>query len=113
MLTLAVGDVVVYASHGIARVEARRAGAGDLPETIVLVCESGLRVTLPLARARHALRSPSGELELEDVRRALRAEAPLGIETVIGRVDGDDPRATIERLARHVLPVVAEVEASR
>jgi F420-dependent oxidoreductase-like protein len=37
----------------------------------------------------------------------------LGIETVIGRVDGDDPRTCIERLARHVLPAVGEVQASR
>jgi F420-dependent oxidoreductase-like protein len=33
----------------------------------------------------------------------------LGIETVIGRVDGDDPRPTIERLTRHVAPSAAEL----
>jgi F420-dependent oxidoreductase-like protein len=33
----------------------------------------------------------------------------LGIETVIGRVDGDDPRAAIELLGRHVVPVADEL----
>jgi len=37
----------------------------------------------------------------------LRGLAGLGIDTVIGRLDGDDPRSTIEHLARHVVPAVA------
>src|SRR5689334_18718919 len=79
-LGLAVGDVVVYASHGIGRIEARRPGGGGGPETVALLFESGLRVTLPLARALDALRPLSSELGLEDVRRTLRAEAssPVG-----------------------------------
>ncbi|MDQ1368049.1 MAG: hypothetical protein QOF20_402, partial [Acidimicrobiaceae bacterium] len=32
-----------------------------------------------------------------------------GIDTVIGRLDGDDPRTTIEHLARHVLPPVEDL----
>lgn len=36
----------------------------------------------------------------------LRWLAGLGIDTVIGRLDGHDPRTTIERLARHVVPAV-------
>jgi F420-dependent oxidoreductase-like protein len=43
----------------------------------------------------------------------LRRLAALGIETVIGRLDGDDPRATIDRLARHVVPVAADLTATR
>jgi CarD family transcriptional regulator len=73
--SLAVGDVVVYASHGIGCVEARTPAVGDLPEAVVLVFGSGLKVTLPVARARGALRSLSGELELDEVRRILRADA--------------------------------------
>jgi F420-dependent oxidoreductase-like protein len=42
----------------------------------------------------------------------LRWLAGLGIETVIGRVDGDDPRATVDRLVRHVVPAAAEIEPS-
>ncbi len=74
-LGLAVGDVVVYACHGIGRVESRRPGDDELPETVALLFESGLRVTLPLARAVETLRPLSTEPELEDVRRTLGAEA--------------------------------------
>ena len=35
--------------------------------------------------------------------------AGLGIDTVIGRVDGDDPRPTIEHLGRNVIPAAAEM----
>jgi RNA polymerase-interacting CarD/CdnL/TRCF family regulator len=80
LTTLAVGEVVVYAAHGIGRVEARRPGRGDLPETIVVAFATGLRVTLPIARAQRALRSLSGELELEDVGCTLRANPTPAIE---------------------------------
>jgi alkanesulfonate monooxygenase SsuD/methylene tetrahydromethanopterin reductase-like flavin-dependent oxidoreductase (luciferase family) len=36
--------------------------------------------------------------------------AELGIDTVIGRVDGVDPRGAVERLARHVVPAATEIE---
>jgi alkanesulfonate monooxygenase SsuD/methylene tetrahydromethanopterin reductase-like flavin-dependent oxidoreductase (luciferase family) len=36
--------------------------------------------------------------------------AELGIDTVIGRVDGDDPRRVVERMARHVVPAATEIE---
>jgi len=39
--------------------------------------------------------------------------ADLGIDTVIGRLDGDDPRAATERLARHVIPLAAAIEGRR
>jgi RNA polymerase-interacting CarD/CdnL/TRCF family regulator len=71
---LAVGDRVVYASHGIGRVESTQSHQEDPSETLTLLFESGLKVTLPLARAQDALRPLSGESELEDVRRTLRAE---------------------------------------
>lgn len=74
VLPLAVGDRVVYASHGIGRVESKEAGHGDLAETLTLLCDSGLKVTLPLARAQIALRPLSGELELEEVCRTLRTD---------------------------------------
>lgn len=75
-LRLAVGDLVVYASHGIARIESReQQNAGG--EILVLVFESGLKVTLPLERAQSALRSLSGEPELEEVQRTLGDDAPI------------------------------------
>jgi RNA polymerase-interacting CarD/CdnL/TRCF family regulator len=73
-LRLAVGDVVVYASHGIGRIESTHAAEGTQPARIILDLESGLRVTLPLVRARETLRCLSGEPELEDVRLTLRAD---------------------------------------
>ena len=78
-LRLAVGDVVVYASHGIGRVESKQAGRGQ-PGTLILLFDSGLKVTLPIARAQAALRPLSGEPELEEVRRTLRLETPAAAE---------------------------------
>jgi RNA polymerase-interacting CarD/CdnL/TRCF family regulator len=79
-LSLAVGDVVVYASHGIGRIESTHPAEGALPERITLLFESGLSVTLPLDRARGALRCLSGEPDLEEVRQTLRADVPPSIE---------------------------------
>jgi len=79
-LGLEVGDLVVYASHGIGRIEATERGYGSLPERIILLFESGLKVTLPLLRARDALRRLSDEPELKEVQRTLRADVPPVIE---------------------------------
>jgi RNA polymerase-interacting CarD/CdnL/TRCF family regulator len=72
---LTVGDLVVYASHGIGRVESRD-DHGDNGEMLVLVFENGLKVTLPLDRAQSTLRALSGEEELEAVQRTLRSDSP-------------------------------------
>lgn len=74
-LRLAVGDRVVYASHGIGRVESREHHHGN-GEMLVVVFESGLKVTLPVDRAHNALRCLSGEPELEEVRRTLGGDSP-------------------------------------
>lgn len=79
-LRLAVGDLVVYASHGIGRVESRRPNGVGQPDAVALVFDSGLRVILPLDRALDALRPLSGAPELEDVRRTLGEEASLPVE---------------------------------
>ena len=42
----------------------------------------------------------------------LRGLAAAGIQTVIGRVDGDDPRPGIENLGRHIVPAVADAEVT-
>jgi RNA polymerase-interacting CarD/CdnL/TRCF family regulator len=78
-LRLAVGDLVVYASHGIGRVASREPQRGD-GEMLVLVFENGLKVTLPLDRAQDALRSLSGEPELEEVQRTLGGDSPPALE---------------------------------
>jgi RNA polymerase-interacting CarD/CdnL/TRCF family regulator len=78
-LRLAVGDLVVYASHGIGRVESREHHRGS-GEMLVLVFEDGLKVTLPLDRAQNTLRSLSGEPELEEVQRTLGGDSPPASE---------------------------------
>lgn len=74
-LRLSVGDRVVYASHGIGRIESReqQRPAG---EVLVLVFENGMKVTLPLERAQSTLRAVSGEPELEEVRHTLGGDSP-------------------------------------
>ena len=72
---LAVGDLVVYASHGIGRVESREDHGGS-EGILVLVFDNGLKVTLPLDRARSTLRALSGEEELEAVQRTLGSDSP-------------------------------------
>jgi RNA polymerase-interacting CarD/CdnL/TRCF family regulator len=79
-LRLAVGDVVVYASHGVGRVATRRPGEGDLEELVVLEFGAGLEVTLPVERARESMRPVCGELELERVRDTLGGEETLAVQ---------------------------------
>lgn len=74
-LRLSVGDLVVYACHGIGRIESRE-HHGASGELLVLVFESGLKVMLPLERAQNALRALSGEPELEEVQRTLGGDSP-------------------------------------
>lgn len=74
-LRLSVGDRVVYASHGIGRVESREHHRAN-GELLVLVFENGMKVTLPLERAQDALRALSGESELEEVQRTLGGDSP-------------------------------------
>jgi RNA polymerase-interacting CarD/CdnL/TRCF family regulator len=73
-LALAIGDVVVYASHGIGRVTTRRAGDGELGEAVVLEFDGGLTVTLPIDQAQLSLRPLADELELACVQRTLSGD---------------------------------------
>ena len=72
---IAVGDAVVYASHGIGRVTRRDAGSAQQAECVTLEFDGGLSVTLPVERALWCLRAPCGEKELAKVQRTLRAPA--------------------------------------
>jgi CarD family transcriptional regulator len=75
--TLAVGDVVVYAAHGVGSVVARerRLVGGAERDCILVELAAGLRVTLSLEAARKRLRAVVNEAELACVRETL-AEAP-------------------------------------
>jgi len=74
-MPMEVGDVFVYRSHGIGRVECRGTDGGSLSETITLSFESGLRVTLPVPHACEALRPLASELELDVVQRTLHTQS--------------------------------------
>jgi CarD family transcriptional regulator len=79
---LAVGDIVVYGSHGAGPVAARvqRVVLGTAQDVIVLALAGGLRVELPLERARERLRPLATELDMT------RVKETLGV----GRQGGDD-----------------------
>ena len=72
-LRLAVGDVVVYGFHGVALI-ASSEGDAAAPTAVVLEFASGLRVTLPSARARESLRSLADESDLGCVEETLGAD---------------------------------------
>jgi RNA polymerase-interacting CarD/CdnL/TRCF family regulator len=70
---LAVGDWVVYAGHGTARVAAReqRTVLGVEQEVVVLELANSLSVTLPIQRARERLRPVVGEAGVHRVQQTL------------------------------------------
>ena len=76
---LAVGDVVVYAAHGVGRVAARkkRMVLGATQEILVLELADGLSVTLPVERARELLRPLLSKADLRRVQATLREDHTL------------------------------------
>lgn len=81
-MRLAVGDMVVYRSHGAGRVAARetRMVLGTPQDVVVLALASGLRVELPLERAHELLRALSSESDLSRVQETLRENHTLSTE---------------------------------
>ena len=73
---LAVGDMVVYASHGAGHVAARerRVVLGKRQEVIVLALAGGLSVELPMELARELLRPLASEADMSRVRKTLGAD---------------------------------------
>jgi CarD family transcriptional regulator len=97
---LAVGDLVVYGTHGIGRITARekRLVSGSTREVVVVELEDGLTATLPLERAREQLRALAGEAELRRVRQALRDDRVLSVDpwlsrrgAIMEKLTGGDP----------------------
>ena len=91
---LAVGDLVVYGTHGIGRVGARRKQEilGATRDVVVLELEQ-LTVTLPLALARTQLRPIADEADLRSVGDALRADGVLNSRNWLSR-----RRETLDKL---------------
>ena len=73
---MAVGDLVVYGSHGVGRVVVReeRLLQSALREVVVLELADGLSVTLPVELARTQLRPLLNQTDLQRVRETLREE---------------------------------------
>src|SRR5215831_5351231 len=75
-MRLAVGDLVVYGSHGAGAIVARRTRnvSGERQVVIVLALAGGLSVELPLARADELLRTVADETEIKRVHEVLSAD---------------------------------------
>ncbi len=86
-MKLAVGDVVVYATHGVGRIVARerRVIAGSDQEIVVLELERGLTVTLPVERAHQQLRAPVDETDMRRVQQTLREAGTLSSDVWLKR----------------------------
>jgi RNA polymerase-interacting CarD/CdnL/TRCF family regulator len=97
-LRLAVGDLVVYASHGVGRVAIRQR------ETVLLeFAESGLSVTLPVERAVECVRPVSTEVEITSIGRTLGGADTVGqenwqrrLKTTRGKVTGGEAAGLAE-----------------
>jgi CarD family transcriptional regulator len=94
-MKLAIGDLVVYGTHGIGRVKARKEQVilGSKQEVVVVELEDGLTVTLPLALAREQLRSSASEADMRRVRETLRDNPELSVDPWLSR-----RRDTLEKL---------------
>ncbi len=81
-MTFAIGDVLVYANHGVGHVAARRTTTilGAEQDIVVLQFEDGLTVSLPVERAREQLRPLASEAELRRVQKTLRQKVVVDTE---------------------------------
>jgi RNA polymerase-interacting CarD/CdnL/TRCF family regulator len=86
-MRLAVGDIVVYRSHGAGPVTARESKVvlGTRQEVVVLALTGGLRVELPLVRAQEFLRPLASESDLSRVQEVLGADQAVSGETWLKR----------------------------
>jgi CarD family transcriptional regulator len=92
---LAVGDLVVYGTHGIGRIAARepKVVLGEASEVILVEMDDGLTVTLPVERAHEQLRAVAGAADVGRVREILRADREISFDNWLSR-----RRATLEKL---------------
>jgi RNA polymerase-interacting CarD/CdnL/TRCF family regulator len=86
-LRLAVGDVVVYRSHGAGPVTAResRDVRGTQQDVVVLALANGLRVELPVAHARDLLRPLANESDISRVQAALGSDQAVSDDSWLKR----------------------------
>jgi RNA polymerase-interacting CarD/CdnL/TRCF family regulator len=105
-MKLAVGDAVVYGTHGAGHVVKRKQQVADgvSREVVVLELEDGLAVTLPLERARELLRPVASRADLRRLREMLREDRDLSSDPWLSR-----RRETMEKLTAGTLAGLAEV----
>jgi RNA polymerase-interacting CarD/CdnL/TRCF family regulator len=84
---LAVGDLVVYSSHGAGSIAARKTQTvlGETGEVVVVELDDGLTVTLPLELAQQLLRPLASEAELRIVQEKLRGDSVLSTDPWLSR----------------------------
>jgi CarD family transcriptional regulator len=84
---LAVGDFVVYGTHGTGRiVERKKMTVSDVEHEVVVVeLGEGLTVTLRVDRAQEQLRGLASEADLGRVQRALREDRALSVDPWLSR----------------------------
>jgi CarD family transcriptional regulator len=87
MLTLSVGDIVVYGAHGAGTVEARetRSVHGEQQTVVVVALAGGLSVQLPLALAQEQLRPIVDEADIATIKDVLRATPPISSDPWLKR----------------------------
>ena len=84
---LAVGDMIVYASHGAGHVAARKSRVvlGKRQEVIVLALADGLSVELPMERAHELLRPLASESDMSRVQKTLGADQAVNSDPWLKR----------------------------
>lgn len=87
ILSLAVGDVVVYGAHGAGTVETRetRSVNGDEQAVVVIALAGSLSVQLPLALARKQLRLLVDEAAIATIGKVLRESPPVSGDSWLKR----------------------------
>jgi len=87
VVQLAVGDMVVYASHGAGYVAARkrRVVLGKQQEVVVLALAGGLSVELPMERAHELLRPLASEADMRRVQSTLGADHAINSDPWLKR----------------------------
>ena len=93
-MKLAVGDLVVYGSHGAGPVVARetRTVEGEQQTIIVVALAAGLTVQLPLALAQQQLRPIVDETDIATIQGVLRAERTVSDDSWLKRRRGAEAK---------------------
>jgi RNA polymerase-interacting CarD/CdnL/TRCF family regulator len=113
-LRLAVGDLVVYGSHGAGTIVSRatRDVRGERQTVVVLLVAGDLSIELPLARAEEQLRPVADEAELRKLKKVLTAgAAPADVPWLKRRQDALAKLSTTVGLAEIISDTASREKA--